>query len=86
MRLEYIQDCSESSPLLDKYAEKEPDWQKAGKPFIKALAKLDFYAHFRFNYKFLTSYYCTVQRFKFEKELYIVVTNSAINYFFKVSE
>ena len=81
----YIQDCSSPSPLLDYYATREYEWKSAGAEIKDAITKLNFVAWFPFNKANLnTKRYFTVQRMRYEDELYAVVTNSAINYIFKI--
>lgn len=85
MTAEYIQDCSHSTPLLEHFAEREYEWQKAGKEIKKAIAELEFEVWFPFTLKNLNNKnYFDVQRFKYNNDLYAAVTNSAINYLFKI--
>lgn len=86
MTAEYIQDCSSSSPLLDHYAKREYSWQNAGRKIKKAIADADIHpGWFPFTFKNLNNKtYFHVQRFKYNGELYAAVTNSAINYLFKI--
>lgn len=85
MNAEYIQDCSSGSELLEHYASREYDWQNAGHRIKRAIADLEMSAWFPFNMKNLNNRtYFQVQRFRYNGELYAAVTNSAINYFFKI--
>lgn len=84
MTAEFIQDCSNRTALLDFYADREYDWQRAGKTIKKAIAETEFVAWFPFTLSNLNSCYFTVQRFRYNSELYACVTNSAINYIFKI--
>lgn len=81
----FIQDCSKKSPLLDYYAEREYEWRAAGRKIKKAIADTDFVGYFPFTLSNLNSRYFTVQRLMYEKELYAVVTNSAVDYIFKIT-
>lgn len=81
----FIQSCSSGSELLDYYATREYEWKSAGKQIKKAIADTEFVAHFPFTMKNLNNKnYFTVQRMKYKEELYAIVTNSAINYIFKI--
>lgn len=87
MTAEYIQDCSNGSPILDYYADREYEWMKAGKEIKKAIAAYQFEAWFPFTFEFLNNVnYTTVQRMRYRNELYAIVTNSAINYIFKIDQ
>lgn len=87
MTAEYIQDCSTNTPLLEHYASRENEWQNAGKKIKKAIAELDIGGWFPFTMKNLNNKtYFSVQRFKYNGELYAAVTNSAINYLFKINQ
>ena len=86
LNAEFVQDCSNGSPLLDYYASREEDWQRAGKAIKRAIADLNFHSWFPFTYKNLNnSTYFNVQRMRYQGELYAIVTNSAINYIFKIN-
>lgn len=86
MIAEYIQDCSSGSPLLDYYAEREYHWQNAGKEIKKAIEANGTCGYFPFSYKNLCNkVYFKVQRMRYQGELYAVVTNSCINYIFKIT-
>lgn len=85
MEAEFIQSCLSESDLLRHYANREYDWQKAGDKIKRAIAKAGFIGYYPFTFKNLKNKNCfTVQRMRYENELYAVVTNSAINYIFKI--
>jgi hypothetical protein len=85
MTAEFIQDCSINTPLLNYYAERDWEWQSAGKDIKKAIAELNFVTWFPFSLKNLNNKtYFTVQRMRYENKLYAIVTNSAINYLFRI--
>lgn len=87
MTAEYIQDCSLDSPLLRHYAKREYEWQNAGPKIKRAIADLEMGGWFPFTMKNLNNKRdFTVQRFRYNRELYAAVTNSAINYLFKINE
>lgn len=89
MTAEYIQDCSSDSKLLRAFAKREsrlPDLKDAGKTIKKAIAETGVQGYFEFSIKNLNNtVYFRVQRFTYQKQLYAVVTNSAINYIFKIT-
>jgi hypothetical protein len=84
MTAEFIQSCAYGSPLLEYFAERDGLWQKGGREIKKAIADNEFVAWFPFNMKNLNSHWFTVQRMKYEGELYAIVTNSGIDYIFKI--
>lgn len=84
MEAEFIQDCSSSSELLEYFATKDGALKNAGKEIKKAIAALEFKAWFPFTIKNLNSYYFKTQRMTYKGELYAIVTNSAIDYIFKI--
>lgn len=85
MTAEFIQDCSNGSALLEHYATREYYWQNGGRQIKKAIAELEFHGWFPFTFKNLNNKaYFNVQRFRYNGELYAAVTNSAINYLFKI--
>lgn len=86
MTAEFIQDCSNGSPLLEYYAEREYSWQNAGREIKKAIAETGFQGWFPFTLKNLNNRtYFHVQRFRYNGQLYAAVTNSAINYLFRIN-
>jgi hypothetical protein len=85
MTAEFIQDCSYNSDLLEHYASRQYEWQKAGREIKKAIAELGIGGWFPFTMKNLNNKtYFDVQRFKYKGQLYAAVTNSAINYLFAI--
>lgn len=84
MTLDWL-DCSHGTPLLDHYASREYEWQKAGRQIKRAIADLEMGGWFPFTMKNLNNRnYFEVQRFRYNGELYAAVTNSAINYLFRI--
>lgn len=88
VRAEFVQDCSNGSPLLDYYADKvedsTPEIKGRRNPYIRAVSELNFVAWFPFTVATMTSHYFKVQKFRYEGSMYVCVTNSAINYLFKI--
>lgn len=84
---QFIQDCSSDSSLLRAYAkrsQRNPELKRAGIKIKKAIAENGNQGYYEFSVKNLNSHFFTVERFTHDKELYAVVTNSAINYIFKI--
>lgn len=87
MTAQYIQDCSTNSPLLEHYAKREYNWMNAGKEVKRAIAETGVGGWFPFTMKNLNNKtYFTVQRFRYNGQLYAAVTNSAINYLFAIHQ
>ncbi|MBP8982256.1 MAG: hypothetical protein KBG19_04395 [Bacteroidales bacterium] len=85
MTAEFIQSCGSDSDLLRHYAKRDGLWMKAGRKIKKAIADTGFYGYFPFTIKNLNHKpYFEVERFRYKGELYASVTNSAINYIFKI--
>ena len=90
MTAEFIQDCGSDTPLLRAYAKREskaPDLMNAGLMIKLAIEQTGVSGYFPFTVKNLSNRtYFRVQRWTYQKQLYAVVTNSAINYIFKIHQ
>lgn len=85
MQAIFIQTCASSSPLLTHYEDNNGHLRSAGRDIKKAIAESEYEDWFPFTVKNLNfKPYFIVERMVYEKQLYAVVTNSAINYFFLI--
>lgn len=80
MQAQFVQTCTHRTPLLTHYETK--DGRPAGPDIKKAIAATGFEGYYPFTVKNLNTGFFAVQQIEFEKQLYAVVTNYGVKYFF----